>query len=188
MKMCGTSNVLASDLLRGGKKQYGWAADRWLVAREGAAYSRSARRKRNGISRPGSRETNSVRHAGGGTERHQRHGVRLAGRARCPGNRADRSAQGLPRRDLGLRHSSLSLRRFTAGVSRRRCGPGRVEAFARAVGATSRLSFLGNQPKVEPYLRQAAVVWIPSRSGGGVCAALEAWPWESPSWPLACRS
>jgi glycosyltransferase involved in cell wall biosynthesis len=50
----------------------------------------------------------------------------------------------------------------------------RVEDFARAAGAAPFVHFLGRQPDVAPYLRRAAVVWVPSRTGGGVCAALEA--------------
>jgi glycosyltransferase involved in cell wall biosynthesis len=34
--------------------------------------------------------------------------------------------------------------------------------------------FLGRVPRVEPYLARAAVVWVPSRTPGGVCVALEA--------------
>jgi glycosyltransferase involved in cell wall biosynthesis len=56
----------------------------------------------------------------------------------------------------------------------------RVAEFARAVGVTQRLTFLGKQPKVEPFLRCASVVWIPSRTAGGVCAALEAMAAERP--------
>src|SRR5207302_1062258 len=50
----------------------------------------------------------------------------------------------------------------------------RVEAFARAVGAANHVRFLGRQPRVGPYLRRAAVVWVPSDRAGGVCVALEA--------------
>jgi glycosyltransferase involved in cell wall biosynthesis len=50
----------------------------------------------------------------------------------------------------------------------------RVAEFVQVVGATQRVLFLGKQHAVEPYLRRAAVVWVPSRRGGGVCAALEA--------------
>ena len=50
----------------------------------------------------------------------------------------------------------------------------RVEDFARAVGASPFVHFLGRRPDVTPYLRRAAAVWVPSRTGGGVCAALEA--------------
>jgi glycosyltransferase involved in cell wall biosynthesis len=56
----------------------------------------------------------------------------------------------------------------------------RVADFACAVGAAARVRFLGKQPSVEPYLRRAAVVWVPTRTAGGVCAALEAMAAQRP--------
>ncbi len=50
----------------------------------------------------------------------------------------------------------------------------RVEEFARATGTQRRVTFLGRQADLTPWLNAAELVWIPSRTGGGVCAALEA--------------
>jgi glycosyltransferase involved in cell wall biosynthesis len=50
----------------------------------------------------------------------------------------------------------------------------RVEEFARAIEVDKRVVFLGRRPDLAPWLHSAEVVWIPSRTGGGVCAALEA--------------
>jgi glycosyltransferase involved in cell wall biosynthesis len=50
----------------------------------------------------------------------------------------------------------------------------RVEQFAHSAEVAKRLAFLGRRPHIEPYLRRAAAVWIPSYSAGGMCAALEA--------------
>jgi glycosyltransferase involved in cell wall biosynthesis len=50
----------------------------------------------------------------------------------------------------------------------------RVEEFARAIEVDNRVVFLGRRPDLAPWLHSAELVWIPSRTGGGVCAALEA--------------
>ena len=50
----------------------------------------------------------------------------------------------------------------------------RVEEFARATETEKRVVFVGRQPDLAPWLHSAELVWIPSRTGGGVCAALEA--------------
>jgi glycosyltransferase involved in cell wall biosynthesis len=49
-----------------------------------------------------------------------------------------------------------------------------VAEFARAIGAGRRVDVVGPVPDVGPWLRRAEVVWVPSRVGGGVQAALEA--------------
>jgi glycosyltransferase involved in cell wall biosynthesis len=50
----------------------------------------------------------------------------------------------------------------------------RVEEFARDIEVDNRVVFLGRRPDLAPWLHSAELVWIPSRTGGGVCAALEA--------------
>ena len=50
----------------------------------------------------------------------------------------------------------------------------RVEEFARAIEVDKRVVFLGRRPDLAPWLQRAELVWIPSRTSGGVCAALEA--------------
>jgi glycosyltransferase involved in cell wall biosynthesis len=50
----------------------------------------------------------------------------------------------------------------------------RVAHFAQSVGTAERVHFLGRVDSVGPLLRRAAVVWVPSRNQGGICAALEA--------------
>jgi glycosyltransferase involved in cell wall biosynthesis len=50
----------------------------------------------------------------------------------------------------------------------------RVEEFSRAIEVDNRVVLLGRRPDLAPWLHSAEVVWIPSRIGGGVCAALEA--------------
>jgi glycosyltransferase involved in cell wall biosynthesis len=50
----------------------------------------------------------------------------------------------------------------------------RVAHFAQSVGADERVHFVGPVPTLAPLLYRAAVVWVPSRNQGGVCAALEA--------------
>ncbi len=49
----------------------------------------------------------------------------------------------------------------------------RVEAFARAIGAWRSIQFVGSCSDLTPLLRQATLVWVPSRKGG-VGAAQEA--------------
>ena len=50
----------------------------------------------------------------------------------------------------------------------------RLEEFARAIDVDNRMVLLGRQPDLAPWLHSAELVWIPSRTSGGVCAALEA--------------
>jgi glycosyltransferase involved in cell wall biosynthesis len=50
----------------------------------------------------------------------------------------------------------------------------RLEQFARAGGPGRRVLFLGHRPDLAPWLHAAELAWVPSRAGGGVCAALEA--------------
>jgi glycosyltransferase involved in cell wall biosynthesis len=50
----------------------------------------------------------------------------------------------------------------------------RLQAFAQASGAARRVRFAGLMPDPGPLLRQAALVWVPSRTAGGVNTALEA--------------
>ena len=50
----------------------------------------------------------------------------------------------------------------------------RVEEFARAIETENRLVLLGCHRDLAPWLHSAELVWIPSRTRGGVCAALEA--------------
>ena len=50
----------------------------------------------------------------------------------------------------------------------------RVEELARAMEVENRVAFLGRRPDLAQWLQSADLVWTPSRTGGGVCAALEA--------------
>jgi glycosyltransferase involved in cell wall biosynthesis len=50
----------------------------------------------------------------------------------------------------------------------------RLERFARSIDVTRQVHFLGERPDVTAVLRQADVVWVPSRREGGHNAALEA--------------
>jgi glycosyltransferase involved in cell wall biosynthesis len=50
----------------------------------------------------------------------------------------------------------------------------RVEDFARVTGSGARVHFPGPVPDLTPLRRRAALAWVPSRTGGGVGAALEA--------------
>jgi glycosyltransferase involved in cell wall biosynthesis len=50
----------------------------------------------------------------------------------------------------------------------------KVAHFARAVGAQRRVHFAGPVADLVPLLQRAEVVWVPSRQGGGVGAALAA--------------
>jgi glycosyltransferase involved in cell wall biosynthesis len=50
----------------------------------------------------------------------------------------------------------------------------RVEEFARQIGVQRHVHFLGAVADTAPLLQRAEVVWVPSLTGGGVNAALEA--------------
>jgi glycosyltransferase involved in cell wall biosynthesis len=50
----------------------------------------------------------------------------------------------------------------------------RLEEFARAIEVDKRVVMLGHRPDLTPWLHSAELVWIPSRTSGGECAALEA--------------
>ncbi len=50
----------------------------------------------------------------------------------------------------------------------------RVIEFSTSLGVTGHVHFPGAVADVRPWLRRAEIVWVPSRSGGGVNAALEA--------------
>ena len=50
----------------------------------------------------------------------------------------------------------------------------RLEEFARAIEVDKRVVMLGRLPDLAPWFHRAELVWIPSRTGGGECAALEA--------------
>ena len=50
----------------------------------------------------------------------------------------------------------------------------RVEEFANAIGVADRVTFLGQRPDLSPWRNAAELAWVPSRTGGGVNAALEA--------------
>ncbi|HEV3118197.1 MAG TPA: glycosyltransferase [Gemmataceae bacterium] len=51
---------------------------------------------------------------------------------------------------------------------------GRLEEFVRHILGAGSVHLIGRQPEVLPLLSQAEVVWVPSRTGGGVNVALEA--------------
>jgi glycosyltransferase involved in cell wall biosynthesis len=50
----------------------------------------------------------------------------------------------------------------------------RVEQFARQIGVSQHVHFVGNCSETASHLYRADIVWVPSLRGGGVCAALEA--------------
>ena len=50
----------------------------------------------------------------------------------------------------------------------------RLEQFARGIEVDRRVLFTGPQPDLAPWRSAAELAWVPSRAGGGVCAALEA--------------
>jgi glycosyltransferase involved in cell wall biosynthesis len=50
----------------------------------------------------------------------------------------------------------------------------RVIEFSHFIGASSHVHFPGPAADVRPWLRRAELVWVPSRTGGGVNTALEA--------------
>jgi len=50
----------------------------------------------------------------------------------------------------------------------------RVIEFGHFIGASSHVHFPGTVADVRPWLRRAELVWVPSRTGGGVNTALEA--------------
>ena len=50
----------------------------------------------------------------------------------------------------------------------------RLEQFARAIEVDRRVIFTGRQPDLAPWRHAAELAWVPSRTGGGVGAALEA--------------
>jgi glycosyltransferase involved in cell wall biosynthesis len=173
-KVCSGSKIIVSDLLRGGRKHRGWSVDCWLLRGQarllafGEAEGQRYQRAGVGVDR--------IVRATPGVEVRETDGIATG----CP---AGRILLGVGPIEIhkGFRDAvwafdilhylfdDLRLAFLGDGADR-----ARVEAFAQAVGATARLSFLGQQPCVEPYLRRASVVWVPSRSAGGVCATLEA--------------
>ncbi len=70
-----------------------------------------------------------------------------------------------------LRHVYTDIHLALAGTGSDRP---RVELFARHLGVTGQVHFLGACADPAPLLQRAEVVWVPSLRGGGVCAALEA--------------
>jgi glycosyltransferase involved in cell wall biosynthesis len=50
----------------------------------------------------------------------------------------------------------------------------RLEEFARDIEVDNRVVLLGRRPDLAPWLHRAELVWVPSRTSGGECAALEA--------------
>jgi glycosyltransferase involved in cell wall biosynthesis len=70
-----------------------------------------------------------------------------------------------------LRHLYDDLRMALAGDGSDRP---RVEAFIRLTHTAGRVRCTGPVPDLAPLCRRAAVAWVPSRTGGGVGAALEA--------------
>jgi glycosyltransferase involved in cell wall biosynthesis len=70
-----------------------------------------------------------------------------------------------------LRHLYTDLHLVLAGTGSDRP---RVELFARRLGVTAQVHFLGACSDPTPLLQRAEVVWVPSLRGGGVCVALEA--------------
>ena len=50
----------------------------------------------------------------------------------------------------------------------------RLEQFARTAQVERRVIFTGRLPDPAPWLHASEVAWVPSRTGGGVGAALEA--------------
>jgi glycosyltransferase involved in cell wall biosynthesis len=175
-KLCGGRRIplLASDLHRGGSSPRGWSLDRWLLGGKARVLAFGAAE----------------------ALRYQRHGIAVAQIAQVtPGVELvsdDREAADWPAGRVllcvgpieahkGYRDAVWAfdiLQYLFADLRLAFLGDGsdrtRVADFAHAIGVANRITFLGKRANVEPYLRRAAAVWIPSRTGGGVCAALEA--------------
>jgi glycosyltransferase involved in cell wall biosynthesis len=182
LKLCGLrgQRVIGSDLLHRGGPAAGWGVDRWLLRGSGRVLAF------------GAAEARRYQQAGV----HPEHIVQATpGVAECEDGG---EAVGWPAgrvllcvgpmevhkgfRDavwafdiLHYLFDDLRLAFLGDGPDR-----DRVADFARAVGAASRVTFLGTRRSVGPYLRRAAVVWVPSRTAGGVCAALEAMAAQRP--------
>jgi glycosyltransferase involved in cell wall biosynthesis len=176
LKLCGLRGVrvLGSDLLHGGGPPAGWAVDRWLLRGKGRVLAFGAaealRYQRAGVAAerivqatPGVEESD-----GGGEAVGWPMGRVLLSVGPIEVHKGFRDAVWA----FDILHylfDDLRLAFLGDGSDRRR-----VADFARAVGAASWLTFLGKRPSVEPYLSRAAIVWITSRTAGGVCTALEA--------------
>jgi glycosyltransferase involved in cell wall biosynthesis len=196
--LCGAAgrSLVASDLLRGGAARR-WSADRWLLGGVGAVIAFGAAEARcyqefrfaadkihtvtpgaelSEVAAPVGRISNPPLEPGGleicPTEEDLAAGWPAGRAVLCLGpieaHKGHRDA--VWAFDI-LHYLFDDLRLVFVGD-----GPDRprVEDFARAVGAAPFVHFLGRRPDVAPYLRRAAAVWVPSRTGGGVCAALEA--------------
>ncbi len=176
VKLCGSPRlrVLGSDLLPRGRKAGGWTVDRWLLRGTGRllAFGEAETRR---YQQAGAAPTQVVQVTPGvelndtvGDATDWPSGRVLLSVGPIEAHKGFREAVWA----FDILHylfDDLRLALLGDGADRVR-----VEEFARAVGATSRLAFLGVRPNVEPYLRRASVVWVPSRSSGGVCATLEA--------------
>jgi glycosyltransferase involved in cell wall biosynthesis len=182
IKLCGVRGmrVIASDLLRGGAPAPGWTVDRWLLRGPGRVLAFGAaeaqRYQQAGVPMehiapvtPGVDESNAAGEAVGWPE----------GRVLfCVGPMEVHKGYRDAVWAFDILHylfDDLRLAFLGDGPDR-----DRVADFARAVGAASRVTFLGARPTVGPYLRRAAVVWVPSRTAGGVCATLEAMAAQRP--------
>jgi glycosyltransferase involved in cell wall biosynthesis len=175
-RLCGAggARIVVSDLLRGGRSTGSWAVDRQLLGRVARVIAfgtaEAARYQERGIA---AERITVVTPAVELDEADAAPADWPAGRV-ILGVGPIEAHKGF--RDavwafdiLQYLHEDLRLVLVGEGADRQR-----VEDFVKAVGGGDRIHFLGRQPRVEPYLRRAAVVWVPSLKSGGVCAALEA--------------
>ena len=181
LQLCGVRGlrVVGSDLLHGGHPLRGWILNGWLLPGSGRVLAFGAaealRYRRGGVAAkrivqatPGvewNEDTVPVRWPG--------HRV-ILGVGPIAAHKGFRDA--VWAFDI-LHYLFDDLRLAFVGD-----GPDRwhVGEFAQAIGVTKWLSFLGKQPTVEPFLGGASIVWVPSRTAGGVCAALEAMAAQRP--------
>jgi len=173
--LCGAAgrSLVASDLLHGGAAARRWSADRWLLGGVGAVIAfGGAEARRCQEFRFAAEKIHTVTPGVEPGEDGEASGWPAGRAVLCLGpieaHKGHRDA--VWAFDI-LHYLFDDLRLVFVGD-----GPDRprVEDFARGVGAAPFVHFLGARPDVAPYLRRAAVVWVPSRTGGGVCAALEA--------------
>jgi glycosyltransferase involved in cell wall biosynthesis len=171
--LCGAArSLVVSDLLHGGHRAPLWTADRWLLGGvAGVIAFGAADARRYQVLRFASDKVHTVAPGVDVSEGSEAVGWPAGRGLLCVGpieaHKGHRDA--VWAFDI-LHYLFDDLRLVFVGD-----GPDRprVEDFTRAVGATPFVHFLGRQADIGPYLRRATVVWVPSRTSGGVCAALE---------------
>ena len=181
LKLCGVRGlrVVGSDLLHGGRPPRGWMLNRWLLRGSGRVLAFGAAEAQR-YQRGGVAAKRIVQATPGMEWSDDTEPVRWPGRRVILGVGPIAAHKGF--RDavwafdiLHYLFDDLRLAFVGDGPDR-----WRVAEFAQAIGVSQWLSFLGKQPTVEPFLGGASIVWVPSRTAGGVCAALEAMAAQRP--------